>query len=220
MASSGEPPSSTLPVSTNIDSLLPASDVSKTAIDEPASSTLDATANIANLPLVPDLRKTASGTTLPPANIDTLPEIVEPEPEPELPDHGDDHLEVDSDPPPPFEQAAPAPTAQPRPWGREKLVVRNPEQWDGDSARTSIISGGNRNSIIVRANLLREQAKAEEKERDRLHAEQKKAYSEKRYGDAIVYRVEQEEANERAMNLHRRASDRFYKGMSASFVFS
>jgi hypothetical protein len=58
--------------------------------------------------------------------------------------------------------------------GQGELVVHNPEQWDGDSARSSIIFGGNRSSNVVSANLLRKEAKDEEKERDRLHAGQKK----------------------------------------------
>jgi hypothetical protein len=151
---------------------------------------------------VPDLSRTASGdpasSTLPPANIDSLPEI-------------DDPREDDPDPPPPFVEHPDAPSFQPqaRPWAAEKLSVRNPDE---DSPRASIVSGGSRNSIIFRADLLREQAKSEEKERDRLRNEQKRALAEKRYADAVKYKVELEEANERAMSLHRRAAERFFKG--------
>jgi hypothetical protein len=155
---------------------------------------------------VPDLSRTASGdpasSTLPPDNIDSLPEIIDPRDDP--------------DPPPPFVERADSTSFQPsqaRPWAPEKLAVRNPD--DEDSPRASIVSGGNRNSIIVRAELLREQAKAEEKERDRLRTEQKKALSEKRYADAVKYKVEQEEASERVTNLHRRAAERFFKGASS-----
>jgi len=151
---------------------------------------------------VPDLSRTASGdpasSTFPPANIDSLPEIVDPR---------DD----DPDPPPPFVERPESTSFQPRArvWPPEKLSVRNPEE---DSPRASIVSGGNRNSIIVRADLLREQALAEERERDRLRSEQKKALSEKRYADAVKYKVEQEEASERVMSLHRRAAERYFKG--------
>lgn len=150
---------------------------------------------------VPDLSRTASGepasSTLPPANIDSLPEIVDPR-------------EDDLDPPPPFAEQADSTSFQPQPraWPTEKLSVRNPDE---DSPRASVISSGNRNSIIVRADLLREQAVAEEKERDRLRAEQKKALSEKRYADAVKHKVEQEEASDRAQSLHRRAAERYYK---------
>ncbi|KAF8265245.1 hypothetical protein EI94DRAFT_1663924 [Lactarius quietus] len=150
---------------------------------------------------VPDLSRTASGdpasSTLPPANIDSLPEI-------------DDPRDDDPDPPPPFVERPDDTSLQPQPrhWSAEKLSVRNPDE---DSPRASIISGGNRNSIIIRADLLREQANAEEKARDRLRAEQKKALAEKRYADAVKYKVEQDEASERAMTLHRRAADRFFK---------
>ena len=151
----------------------------------------------------PVLSADPTSSTLTPGNIDLLPEIVEPR--------------EDLDPPPPFDEpmgpmdAAAAPR-QAREWGPDKLTVRNLDVSDAGSARSSIISGGDRNSIIVRADLLREQARAEEKERDRLHGEQKKAFSEKRYADAVRHKVEQEEASERAMNLHRRAADRYFKG--------
>ena len=149
-------------------------------------------------------------STLVAGNIDLLPEITEPH--------------EDSDPPPPFvEQEAPITKATggapARTWVSEKLSVRNPDISDIGSARSSIISGGNRDSIIGRAEMLRKQAAAEEKERDRLHAEHKKAFSERRYPDAIRYKVEQDEANERAMNLHRRAAERYFKGAFPSVSF-
>jgi hypothetical protein len=156
-----------------------------------------------------------TSSTLTPGNIDLLPEIIEPREDPDL------------DPPPPFDDkplpplditntiataGAAALGGRARQWGPEKLSVRNLDVSDVASARSSIISGGDRNSIIVRADLLREQARAEEKERDRLYAEHKRAFSEKRYPDAVKYKVEQEEASERAMNLHRRAAERYFKG--------
>ncbi|KAH9961270.1 hypothetical protein BC827DRAFT_1203553 [Russula dissimulans] len=162
----------------------------------------------------PDLIRTVSGdptsSTLTPGNIDLLPEIIEPRDE--------------NEPPPPFEEsvgepsvaatAGAEPLAQPRVWAPEKLSVRNPDMSDPGSARSSIISGGNRSSMIDRADLLRTQATAEEKERDRLHGEHKKAFSDKRYVDAVRYKVEQEQANERAMNLHRRAAERYFKALN------
>jgi hypothetical protein len=156
-----------------------------------------------------------TSSTLTPANIDLLPEIVEPREDPD----------PDPDPPPPFdfdEKGNSDPTGtgvgavanrRTREWAPEKLTVRNPaDKSEVESVRSSIISGGDRNSIIIRADLLREQARAEEKERDRLHAEQKRAFSDKRYADAVRHKVEQEEASERAMNLHRRAAERYFKG--------
>ena len=171
---------------------------------------------------VPDLSRTASGdpasSTLPPADVDSLPEIV-------VDDPRDD--EDDGDPPPPFVERPETTggafqpvvvTPQARVWAPEKLKVRNPDE---DSPRASIVSGGSRNSIIDRADLLREQARAEEKERDRLRAEQKRALSEKRYADAVKFKVEQDEASERVMSLHRRAAERYFKGASSlTFFFS
>ena len=154
-----------------------------------------------------------ASSTLAPPNIDLLPEIIEPREDPDLPPSFEDsqaHPAKEAD-----TTAAAAGDAPPvRRWASEKLTVANPDLADAGSARSSIISGGNRNSIIVRADLLREQARAEEKERDRLHTEHKKAYSEKRYPDAVRYKVEQDEANERAMELHRRAAERYFKGGS------
>ena len=140
-------------------------------------------------------------STLVAGNIDLLPEIVEPR--------------EDLDPPPPFEPVAPnkdTTGVQAREWLPDKLTVRNPDLSDIGSARSSIISGTNRDSIIGRAEMLRKQAAAEEKVRDQLHAEHKKAFSERRYPDAVRYKVEQDEANQRAMNLHRRAAERYFKG--------
>jgi hypothetical protein len=141
-------------------------------------------------------------STLVAGNIDLLPEIIEPR--------------EDIDPPPSFDETM-APNkatagVQPREWLSEKLTVRNPDVSDFGSARSSIISGANRDSIIGRAEMLRKQAAAEEKVRDQLHAEHKKAFSERRYPDAVRYKVEQDEANQRATNLHRRAAERYFKG--------
>ena len=87
--------------------------------------------------------------------------------------------------------------------------VRNPDE---DSPRGSIVSGRSRRSIISRANLLREQARAEEKHRDYMRAERNKACSEERYADAIMFKVWQDEASERAKSLHRQAAEQYFKG--------
>jgi hypothetical protein len=47
-----------------------------------------------------------------------------------------------------------------RDWGRKKLAVRNLELSDQAGVRSSVVSGGNRDSIIVRTDLLTEQANA------------------------------------------------------------
>ena len=149
-------------------------------------------------------------STLVAGNIDLLPEIVEPR--------------EDNDPPPSFDESMAPNKAttgfHPREWPSEKLTVRNPDVSDIGSARSSIVSGANRDSIIGRAEMLRKQAAAEEMVRDRLHAEHKRAFSERRYPDAVRYKVEQEEANQRAMNLHRRAAERYFKGTPRRVVLS
>ncbi|KAA1471822.1 hypothetical protein DENSPDRAFT_837918 [Dentipellis sp. KUC8613] len=86
----------------------------------------------------------------------------------------------------------------------------------GDTVRSSIISGGNRNSILLRADVLRDQAQSEEAERDRIGKERKKALLERRYTDALRHKVEYEEAHERAMNLHKRAARRYFQAHNLS----
>ena len=203
---------------------MPVPEFTRTHSGEDTSPTLLPTANTDKPPpivvVAPDLIRTSS--LGPPTNIDALPEIIEPRDDDDDPNNANaDNPVPDPDPPPPFEArggpppppaATDAAAAPLRDWGKEKLAVRNPEVSDRASVRSSIASGGNRDSIIVRADLLREQAHAEEKERDRLHAEQKRAFSDKRYAEAIKFKVDQEEANERAMNLHRRAAERYFKG--------
>jgi hypothetical protein len=160
-------------------------------------------APVQNVPSGQTLTAEPVSSTLVAGNIDLLPEIIEPR--------------EDLDPPPPFDEPVAPDKAttgvQAQGWPSEKLTVRNPDLSD-ISARSSIISGANRDSIIGRAEMLRKQAAAEEKVRDQLHAEHKKAFSERRYPDAVRYKVEQDEANQRAMNLHRRAAERYFKGTS------
>lgn len=161
-------------------------------------------APVQNVPSGQTLSAEPVSSTLVAGNIDLLPEITEPR--------------DDMDPPPPFDEPV-APNkatanVQAREWPSEKLSVRNPDLSDINSARSSIISGANRDSIIGRAEMLRKQAAAEEKVRDQLHAEYKKAFSERRYPDAVRYKVEKDEANQRATNLHRRAAERYFKGTS------
>ncbi|KAI0044235.1 hypothetical protein FA95DRAFT_1608741 [Auriscalpium vulgare] len=121
--------------------------------------------------------------------VDSLPEITVPE-------------EVrERTPPPPFSEVAP--------YSKGKQPDQSSD--GADTARSSIISTGNRNSILLRADLLRDQAFAEETERDRYGRERKKALAEKRYPDALRFKVDYEEAHERAMSLHERAARRYFK---------
>jgi hypothetical protein len=70
----------------------------------------------------------------------------------------------DIDPPLPFDEPADpnkvAAGVQAREWPSEKLSVRNPDLSDVTSARSSIISGANRDSIVGRAEMLRKQLQA------------------------------------------------------------
>ncbi|TFY63837.1 hypothetical protein EVG20_g6154, partial [Dentipellis fragilis] len=86
----------------------------------------------------------------------------------------------------------------------------------GDTVRSSVLSGGNRNSILLRADVLRDQAQSEEAERDRIGRDRKKALLERRHTDALRHKVEYEEAHDRAMNLHKRAARRYFKAHNLS----
>jgi len=101
---------------------------------------------------------------------------------------------------------------------KEKDVERSPP--DGD--RSSDVSSGSRNSIIVRADLLRKQAEAEEQKRSDFWEKEKRARAERRWTDALSFQVEKDEAQERAASLHKQASRRYFKGivtLSPSHVY-
>ena len=84
---------------------------------------------------------------------------------------------------------------------------------DNETVRSSVISTGSRSSIIRRADMMRDEANAEEVRRDQFGMERKKALREKRYADALRLKVEYEEAHERVTNLHKRAEHRYFHGM-------
>jgi hypothetical protein len=76
----------------------------------------------------------------------------------------------------------------------------------------SVISGTSRNSIIYRADLLRQQATAEEQERSRLWQERREAEREGRVWDAFLLKVKLDEVEQRAKKLHEKAERRYYQG--------
>lgn len=75
----------------------------------------------------------------------------------------------------------------------------------------SVISGRSRNAIIIRAENLRKEAKAMEKERDTIKNELKQAEADRRWLDAMKLEVDLEEAQEKAKQLHAKAAHRFWR---------
>lgn len=82
---------------------------------------------------------------------------------------------------------------------------------DVSSVGESVIAG-KRDTIIAKADELRQKAKEQEAERDRLRDEIRKAQKEKRYFDIVCLQVELEEAQENIEQLHAKAARRYYKG--------
>lgn len=75
---------------------------------------------------------------------------------------------------------------------------------------STIVSARNPAVLYSRADLLRQQARDEEKERSRLAGELKIAESESRVRDAFLLRGEIKDSEARAKKLHERAAKRYY----------
>jgi len=76
----------------------------------------------------------------------------------------------------------------------------------------SVISTSSRDGLNSRAEILRQQARAEEKERSRLENEFKRASNEGRIRDAFLLRGHIKTAEDRATKLHQRAARRYFLG--------
>ncbi|VDC01712.1 unnamed protein product [Peniophora sp. CBMAI 1063] len=89
----------------------------------------------------------------------------------------------------------------------------NRDSWFSDRSATSI-TGHSRASVLSRADVLRQEAAAEERARDRAAANRKKALNERRYGEAVKLKVEEGERDERARRLHEKAAQAFLKAQN------
>lgn len=114
----------------------------------------------------------------------------------------------------------------PLPPSDDRTVAPPYEEWthveDAESDISppeSILSGG-RNSLITRANLLREQADEEDKIRAHLEKERKKLTAEGNVKDAFLLLGEVKEAEERAKKLHDKAERRYFDGTKASYFYA
>ncbi|EPQ56943.1 hypothetical protein GLOTRDRAFT_137404 [Gloeophyllum trabeum ATCC 11539] len=129
-------------------------------------------------------------------------------------------------PPPPFKERAsyietiPSQPSQPEQASYMESIPSQPSQRPERSPThlttataspgPSPLSGGSRNSIIARADLLRDQALAEERERDRLRRERQEALDEGRPNLALLYKYQIEQADERIRKLHQKAARRYF----------
>lgn len=125
------------------------------------------------------------------------------------------------DAPAPPEEAPLEPSLdQPPPAGEPEQIEQIPDTVsETGSMGESIVSGHSRNAIIVRAETLRKEAQAMEKERDTIRNEMREAQGERRWLDAMKLEVDLEEAQERAKQLHAKAAHRFWRGGSLFSAF-
>ncbi|TFK53722.1 hypothetical protein OE88DRAFT_1273703 [Heliocybe sulcata] len=114
-------------------------------------------------------------------------------------------------PPPPFKEREsyldPAPT-QPVP--DVAKPHKSPTQSTTRTPSPSPLSGGTRDAIIARADLLRDQAIAEKNELDRLVRERQEALRTNRPTYALMLKDQIEQAEERIRKLHQRAARRYF----------
>ena len=87
----------------------------------------------------------------------------------------------------------------------------------------SIITAGDRDFIMSRADTLREQAIAEERARDRLNEAMRKSFREGRIRAGLLLEGDREEAEEKSRRLHEKAAHRYFHGtlpLSANILSS
>ena len=101
-------------------------------------------------------------------------------------------------PPPPFEEVIKG--------------VDVPDELQSLADQESVISGGDRAAVILKADEIRKKAKAQEKERDRVRREWRRAEREGRYFDALRLELEAEDAQAAVDGLHAKAARRYYHG--------
>ncbi|PSR78751.1 hypothetical protein PHLCEN_2v7286 [Hermanssonia centrifuga] len=84
------------------------------------------------------------------------------------------------------------------------------EDLESEAAAESVVSGG-RNTIIDKADEMRNRAIQLEASRDKIKNEMKRARAEKRYADALSLAVEYDETHEEISLLHAKAARRYYR---------
>ncbi|KAH9947001.1 hypothetical protein B0H21DRAFT_692839 [Amylocystis lapponica] len=107
------------------------------------------------------------------------------------------------DPPPVYEE----PIAE----GPDEKEKEKDDTLSEGTRAESLISGHSRNSIIAHADILRQQAIEEEKQRAALRRELEQARRDHDYWKAFRLKVESEEKDQAAQQLHAKAARRYFK---------
>lgn len=87
-----------------------------------------------------------------------------------------------------------------------------PDEQESVIDQESVISDADKLAVINKADEIRKKAKEQEKERDRVRKEWRKAEREGRYFDAIVLEQECQDAQAKVDQLHAKAARRYYHG--------
>lgn len=122
---------------------------------------------------------------------------------PNIPTPNEQKAFRNSDPPPPFEEAI-----------KEAAFPDDLSLADQES----VISGAEKQAVIAKADDIRKRAREQEKERDRIRQEWRKAERQGRYFDALRLELELEDAQAQVDSLHAKAARRYYHGRSSTFT--
>ena len=142
-----------------------------------------------------------------------LPEgITFPEPQPAIPPVSD----IPNIPTPDEPQAAGKGlnTRTPPPSFQEAMRdATAPDELESLLDQESVISGAEKNAVVARADEIRKKAREQEKERDRIRQEWRKAERQGRFFDALRLELELEDAQATVDQMHAKAARRYYHGM-------
>ncbi|KZT22602.1 hypothetical protein NEOLEDRAFT_1180838 [Neolentinus lepideus HHB14362 ss-1] len=111
-------------------------------------------------------------------------------------------------PPPPFKEHESYLQAVPN--QPDPVFVKSPANSTTRTPSPSSLSGGTRDAIIARADLLRDQANAEKLERERLDKERQRALRENKPAYALILKEQIDQADERIRKMHERAARRYF----------
>lgn len=90
--------------------------------------------------------------------------------------------------------------------------VTTPDDLESLIDQESVISGGERGVVIARADEIRKKAREQEKERDRVRQEWRKAERQNRPFDVLRLELELEDAQAAVDQMHAKAARRYYHG--------
>ncbi|OCH93727.1 hypothetical protein OBBRIDRAFT_789931 [Obba rivulosa] len=133
------------------------------------------------------------GVVPPEADMPSIPDQVEREGAEPV---GEPSADKPSNPPPPYENPI--------------AVAEDKPRYD-DTPSESVISGHSRNEIIKKADALRDEAQQAEKKRSQLKMQQEQARASGQIWEAFRLKVEYDQTERSARQLHEKAARRYYK---------